>query len=443
MGRERAAPHVRTIGAGAGFAGDRVEPATALATSGLVDDVVLECLAERTMVHALRAREDAPDAGYDPRLRIRFAALLPAVAVHGCRVVTNLGAANPRAAADAVARLAHDLGVGHLRIAAVVGDDVGDRRDAVTWTAEPAAGDWLGAHAYLGSDAIARALADGADVVVTGRVADSALFAGPLRELLDGSETALAGALVVGHLLECSGQLTGGNHLAAGGARLTPAELADLGYPLARVDAAGGAEIGLLPGAAGLVDRATCTLQLLYEVHDPAAYVTPDGIVDLTGVQVEERAANRVAVAGARLRGRPRELKVSGFVALPGAIADGEIGYGGPAALERARDAAELLRIRLDAAGLAGASIDLVGVDSLLGSASAPLRAPPPEVRVHASVACPDEDAVRLVEDELLGLTLTGPPHGGGIRFERRPHVVVVDGRIDRERVREEVAWAA
>lgn len=433
----------RTVAGGAGFAGDRIEPAVELAASGLVDDIGLECLAERTIVFGLRTRRTEPRSGYDPRLRARFTPLLPVLAESGCRVVTNLGAANPQAAAEELAKLAGELGLRRPRVAAVLGDDLGDRVGEVHWADVPEGAQWLGAHAYIGSEGIAAALAAGAQIVVTGRAADSALFVGPLRELLDGSEEALAGALVVGHLLECSGQLTGGNYQAPGGERLTPAELARLGFPLARVDASGQAELALLPGAPGRLDRLTCTLQLLYEVHDPAAYVTPDGIVDMSGVGFEQLGENRVRVSGATLRGRPEQLKVSGFVALPGAIADVEIGYAGPGALDRAREAAEVMRLRLELAGLAaGAAIDLVGVDSLLGPASAPLLAPPPEVRMHATVACPDLDAARLVEDELFGLTLSGPPHGGGMRVERREHVAVLDGRIDRAAVREEVVWA-
>jgi hypothetical protein len=432
----------RTIGAGAGFAGDRIAPAVRLAASGLLDDLALECLAERTMVQALRRRRDDPSAGYDARIRARLAPLLPYVA-DGLRVVSNLGAANPVHAARTLAELAGELGIRPLRIAAVVGDDVEDSITAVSWS-EPPQGDRLGACAYLGSDGIAEAFRDGADVVVTGRVADSALFAGPLREALEQTPQALAGALVVGHLLECSAQLTGGNFTAPGGGRLEPAELFDIGYPLASVRPDGSAELALAPGASGRLDRLTCTLQLLYEVHDPARYLTPDGVVDMVGVRFEELGHNRVGVSGARLDERPAQLKVSGFYTLPGQMVDIEIGYAGPGALERARDAAEIVRLALaQELGVSDARIDFVGVDSLLGSASAPLRCPAPEVRLHTSVPCPDADLSRSVEDLMFWLTIGGPAHGGGLRVERREHVVVADGRIDRESVAEEVVWVA
>jgi hypothetical protein len=433
---------LRSIGGGAGWAGDRIEPAVDLITLGGVDDVVLECLAERTLVSGLRTRRAGGTAAWDPRLRARLTPLLPVAHDRGCRIVTNLGGADPQGAARAIRDLARELGLPRLRVAAVCGDDVLDRADAIAWTETPGDGEWLGAHAYLGSDGITAALADGAEVVVCGRAADSALFLGALRGALDDDPDARAGALAVGHLLECGGQLTGGNHQAPGGARLTPHQLAELGYPLARVQPDGSAELAVTPGRPGTLDRLTCTLQLLYEVHDPSAYITPDGVVDLGGVRFEERPGGTVGVSGARLGALPRQLKVSGFLARPGVIADCEIGFAGDGALERARDAAALLALRLQRAGVPDARIDLVGVDSLLGAASSPLSAAPPELRVHVSAPCSDADAARAVEDEVIGLTIAGPAHAGGVRSERRPHVAVLDGRIDRHRVREEVVWA-
>ena len=156
---------VCVLGAGAGFAGDRVDPAVVLARAG-VDAVVLECLAERTLVPAIRARRDNPKAGYDPRLVRRLTPLLPVAREKGCRIVSNLGAANPVAAAERIAQLARELGLPGLKIAAIVGDDVLERAAQVRWVREPGA-PLLGAHAYLGCHPLADALAQGADVVVT------------------------------------------------------------------------------------------------------------------------------------------------------------------------------------------------------------------------------------------------------------------------------------
>ena len=237
---------VYRIGSGAGFAGDRVDPAVALAASGKVDAVALECLAERTLVPAIKARTDNPEAGADPRLRRRLTPLLPAAASTGCKIISNLGAANPRAAGMAIAQLAKGLGVSGLKVAAVEGDDVIAMADKVKWV-KPVTGKLIGAHAYLGCVPMAEALEAGADVVVTGRVADSALFAAPVRQFLNSDPNSLAGALTVGHLLECGGQLTGGNYDTLGGPHpgnpLSAADFAALGYPLALVYADGSADI--------------------------------------------------------------------------------------------------------------------------------------------------------------------------------------------------------
>ncbi len=432
---------VCSIGAGAGFAGDRIDPAVALAASGKVDTVVLECLAERTLVPALKARADNPRAGADPRLRRRLTPLLPAAAANRCRIVSNLGAANPRAAGQAIAQLASELGCRAMRVAAVSGDDVLHLRDQIAWV-RPVAGKLLGAHAYLGAGALATALDNGADVVVTGRVADSALFAAAAMNHLDAGTTALAGAIAVGHLLECGGQLTGGNFDPIGQALLSAADYARLGYPLAHVYADGSAEITLLDDAPGLLDAQTCTLQLLYEVHDPARYATPDLVLDFTAIRFEQLGRNRVFMSGAASLGPPPTLKVAGFLELPGFIADAEIGFAGTGALARARRAAETLRLRLSDWADADIAIDLVGIDSILRAGSAPTVAAPAELRVHVSARCADAEAAQVVEDEVYALTLSGPAGGCSVRSERRPRIEVLDGFIAHALVQPQIEWS-
>ena len=430
-----------SIGAGAGFAGDRIDPAVALAASGQVDTVALECLAERTLVPALKARADNPQAGFDPRLRRRLTPLLPVAAANRCRIVSNLGAANPRAAGDAIARLAAELGCKGTRVAAILGDDVLHLRDQIAWD-RPPAGTLLGAHAYLGASALAEALSQGADVVVTGRVADSALFAAPALRHLDAAPSALAGAIAVGHLLECGGQLSGGNFDPVGHALLSAQDYAQLGYPLARVYADGSAEIRLLDGAPGILDAETCTLQLLYEVHNPARYATPDLILDFTGIHFEQLSRNRVRMSGARSHGPPPTLKVAGFLELPGFIADLEIGFAGSGALARAQRAAETLRLRLSAWDDADIAIDLVGVNSVLRAGSAPSLAAPAELRVHVSARCADVDSALVIEDEIYALTLSGPAGGCSVRSERRPRIEVLDGYIAPGLVKPLIEWS-
>ena len=431
---------VCSVGAGAGFAGDRIDPAVALATSGRVDTVALECLAERTLVPAIKARAENSQAGFDPRLRRRLTPLLPVAVANRCRIVSNLGAANPCAAGTAIAKLAAEMGCNGLRVAAVQGDDVLHLRDQIAW-AGPVTGKLLGAHAYLGAVPMADALEHGADVVVTGRVADSALFAAPALYRLDPGHAALAGALTVGHLLECGGQLTGGNFDPVGHALLAAEDYARLGYPLAHVYADGTADISILDGLPGILNAETCTLQLLYEVHDPSRYATPDLVLDFTGIRFEQIGHNKVRMTGARSLGPPPTLKVAGFLELPGYIADCEIGFAGTGAWERARRAADTLRLRLSGWASEDIAIDLVGVDSVLRAGSLPAAAPA-ELRVHVSARCADLDMAQAVEDEIYAMTLSGPAGGCSVRSERRPRIEVLDGYIAPDLVRPEIIWS-
>ncbi|MSQ65152.1 MAG: DUF1446 domain-containing protein [Limnohabitans sp.] len=209
------------VGSGAGFAGDRIDPAVALVESGEIDSIALECLAERTLVPAIKSRSEDPRKGFDPRLERRLTPLLPGAYEKKCRIVSNLGAANPVAAGKAITSLAKNSGIKGHRTAALHGDDVISLQSDIQWI-RPVTGKLIGAHAYLGCEKISQALEEGADVVVTGRVADSALFAAPALAHLNHSQDALAGALSAGHLLECAGQLTGGNYEPVGGARHGP-----------------------------------------------------------------------------------------------------------------------------------------------------------------------------------------------------------------------------
>ncbi len=397
-------------------------------------------LAERTSVPGLRARQNDSEGGFDPRLNRRFKPLLGPARENNCRIISNLGAANPAAAGRQTARLASEQGLSGLRVAAIVGDDVAHLASDIAWE-QPIEGTLLGAHAYLGVDALESAVVEGADVIVTGRVADSALFSAEALPILEDRENALAGATTIGHLLECSGQVTGGNFEMPDGASLSAQDFASLGFPMAQVYADGSAEICLLDGAPGRIDALTCTLQLFYEVHDPSAYITPDGILDFTGITFDEIAPNRVRVSGARFQGRPEKLKVSGFVDQPGVIADIEIGYPGTHCLQRGQVAADALRMRLDDMPKDTIRIDLVGINSTLGAASLPPSNRVPEVRVHVSARCDDAEMAQIVEDEVYSLTLSGPAGGGSVRSERRANLAVVDGFIDRAVVKSDVIW--
>jgi hypothetical protein len=407
------------IGAGAGFQGDRIEPAADLAERGGLDYLVFECLGERTIALAQQARLADPSGGYDPLLERRMRAVLPACARNGTRIVTNMGAANPRAAAERTLEVARELGLAGLKVAAVTGDDVLDRIGAFVLdeTGAPASalGDRLvSANAYVGIDGIVEALGMGADVVICGRASDPSLFLAPLVHEFGWARddwTRLGRGILVGHLLECAAQITGG-YFADPGVKEVPG-LARIGYPLAEVSAEGDAVITKLAGAGGRVSRATCIEQLLYEVHDPARYLQPDVVADFSRVTFEEIGPDRVAVAGAGGTEATGLLKVSvGY--RDGWLGEGQISYAGANCVARGDLALSLVRERLAHLGerVVEDRAELIGVNSVWPRGAGCARTP--EVRMRYAARCRDAEAARLVGEEVEGLYLAGPAGGGG-----------------------------
>ncbi|MBY4767579.1 acyclic terpene utilization AtuA family protein [Burkholderia ambifaria] len=429
-------PHERRvrIGAGAGYSGDRIEPAVELAEHGQLDYLVFECLAERTIAIAQQARRKDPSLGYDPLLDARMQAVLPVAAAKRVRIVSNMGAANPCAAARRTAQIARSLGLAGLKVAAVEGDDVLDvvLRGALRFEES---GDEVAAYrerivsanAYLGAAPIVDALAAGADVVLTGRVADPSLFAAPLIHAfgwrMDDWDT-LGAATVVGHLLECAGQVTGG-YFADPGYKDVP-DLARLGFPIGEVAADGSVVITKVPHAGGRVSAATCKEQLLYEIHDPAHYLQPDVVADFTRVAVVEEAPDRVRVTGGRGTARPDTLKVS-VAYVDGHIGEGQISYGGPGALARARLALDIVRERLALTGVAATELrfDLIGVDALYGDATPAVRGEPAEVRVRVAGRATTAAEAARIGNEVETLYTNGPAGGGGA-FKSTREVIAV-----------------
>jgi hypothetical protein len=408
------------IGAGAGFSGDRLEPALELVEQGNLDFLVFECLAERTIALAQEARRRDPRGGFDPLLIERMRRVLPAARARGVRIVTNAGAANPLGAAHALAALVRDLGLGPVRIAAVLGDDVLDQIRAAPYPLIERAGstaefaELVSANAYLGAAPIVDALDAGADIVVTGRVGDPALFVAPLahafRWRLDDADL-IGRATVIGHLLECAGQLSGGYF--ADGDRKQVDGLARLGFPLAEVDADAGAILTKVPGSGGRISVATCKEQLLYEILDPAAYYQADVIADFTGVSFEEVAPDRVRVRGGSGRTASGLYKVS-LGHDEGFIGEGQISYAGPHAVRRGRMAIDIVRERLAIIGADVADVhgELIGVDSV--DRTARHDGEPREVRARIVGRAPDEQSASAIGAEVEALYTNGPAGGGG-----------------------------
>jgi len=436
-GERRRCPDLR-IGAGAGFSGDRIEPAVELAEQGRLDYLVFECLAERTIALAQQRRRHDPAAGFDPLLERRMAAVLEPCVAQGTRIVTNMGAANPHGAARCVRELARRLGLRGLRIAAVGGDDVLEAVVAggfhLDETGEPATalGERLiSANAYTGAGPIVAALAEGADIVITGRSADPALFLAPqIHELgwaMDDWERLGRGTLT-GHLLECAGQVTGG-YFADPGASDVP-DLARLGFPIAEIDADGNATITKLAGSGGRITRPTCTEQLLYEIHDPTRYLQPDVVADFSAVTLEEAGEDQVRVGNGRGAPRTGSLKVSvGYI--DGWTGEGQISYAGPGAEARGRLALEIVRERLARTGppIGESRAELIGVDSVMPK-GAGVTTPTAEVRARFVARCQSREEAMRVADEVESLYLNGPAGGGGVTRSVREVVAIASTLI-------------
>jgi hypothetical protein len=433
------------IGSGAGFAGDRIEPAVELAERWELDYLVFECLAERTIALAQAARLFSATDGFDPRLEARMHALLPVIRQRGTAVITNMGAANPLGAVAKVLDVARGLGITGLKVAAVLGDDV----LAKVRSADPPFVDRDGrvsdldgrivsANAYLGAGPIVEALDRGADIIVTGRVCDAALFLAPMIHRFGWAIddwTRLGRGTLVGHLLECAGQLTGG-YFADPGVKDVP-RLARLGFPFADVSADGDAILRKLPEAGGRLSVASCTEQLLYEVFDPTAYLQADVTADFSGVRFREVGPDRIAVSGGDGRPRPQDLKVSvGY--RDGFFGEGQISYAGPGAARRGRLAIEVVRERLALTGVETNELDcsLIGLDSVDRRPVRPEdEAAVREVRVRVAARTSSASAAELVGAEVETLYTNGPAGGGGVSRRVNEIIAIASVLLPREEV--------
>lgn len=431
------------IGTGAGFSSDRLDPAVDLVERGRLNAVVLECLGERTVAFAHRDRMADPKRGYNAHLDRRMRALLPACRKAGTVMITNMGAANPRAAAERTLGIARELGLKGLKVACIEGDDVSalvprnqpfmDEPGTLADVDMPV----VGMNAYLGADAIAPALEAKADVIIGGRLADPSMFLAPLAHHFgwDAADMPRMGAgTLVGHLLECGMQVTGG-YFADPGVK-DVADLAACGYPIAEVQDDGSAVITKLTGTGGCVSTQTVKEQLLYEVHDPARYLTPDVTADFSHVDVASAGVDRVKVSNAGGTQRPDTLKVT--VGFDGGF-QGEAGvsYAGPAAQERGRLAAEIVKERMARVHGIKAELraDLIGVSSLFATAGVS-AADVQDVRLHVTLRARAKEHAELMLWEVESLLCCGPAGGGGYRGAITPCVMTKSVLIARERIR-------
>jgi hypothetical protein len=435
------------IGCAAGFAGDRSDAGGPVVATlaGHVGPrfLIYETLAERTLALCQLERRKDPARGYSPALDRLLTPVLAQCLAAKIGIVGNFGAANPPAAARRIAEIARSLGLPAPRIAIVEGDDLSGRLSASEFARRETGGkilaqtrDIISANLYLGAQPIAQALDQGADIVVTGRVADSALALGPLlhafRWRTDDWDRLAAGTLG-GHLLECGAQVTGG-YFADPGTKDVPG-LADVGYPIAEIDADGDTIISKPAGTGGLVNRLTVIEQLLYEIHDPAAYLAPDVVLDVTGVEVNEIGKDRVRVTGAQGKPAPEMLKATVCVD-GGILGEAEISYAGPNAAARAALAVDVIRRRLQQrVPRLAIRVDAIGAVSVLGaSAVVPdlRRSDAEDIRLRFAAQSADVAEIEILLDEVEALYCAGPAGGAGVRRRATPRLASAACLVER-----------
>jgi hypothetical protein len=411
------------IAGASGFWGDRNDALLDQVRGGPVDVVILDYLAEITMSILRVKKMRDPRGGYAGDFLKALKPALGDVVAHGIRVVTNAGGMNPRACAEAVVALAREAGVRGLRVGLVTGDDVVDRLGELAAAGVPLSNLDTGAafatirervasaNVYLGADPIAEAIRAGAQVVVTGRCTDSALALGPLLAhhgwARDDWNRRAAG-VVAGHVIECGGQASGGNF--CGGWESVP-DLANLGYPIAVVEASGDFVVTKHAGLGGLVSAAVVKEQLLYEIGDPRAYPTPDATADFTSLSLEDLGGDRVRIAGVRGGPPPDHLKVSisyqdGWTNAVG------LTFVWPHARERARATERLLLARCAKLGIEidEHHVDWIGIDGAHGAMAPPLHGEPNELLFRMAIRTRDRDSAKRFGEEIAPLVLSGLP---------------------------------
>ena len=417
------------IANGQGFWGDWLEAPVRLVEQGPIDYLTLDYLAEVTMSILQKQRKADPNLGYARDFPPLMARLSKQLLDRRVRVVANAGGVNPVACAREVRRLAPDL-----KVAVVLGDDILDRIDGLLAagiemrnmdTGEPLStirGTISSANAYVGAFPLAEALATGADIVITGRCSDAALALAPMIHRFGwGAEDwdLLASGVIAGHVVECGPQCTGGNCQADW---QTIADLANIGYPIIEAEADGTCVITKHAGTGGRVDTRTVKEQLLYEIGDPAAYITPDCIADFTSVTVKQDGPDRVRLTGGRGRPRTESLKTS-VSYLWGWKAIGTLVFSWPDALLKAQAADRIVRERVQQLGLGYEAMhtELFGYNACHGPVAA-APSDPAEIQVRIGMRGKDRAAVDRFTRELIPLVLSGPPTGTGYG-EGRPAV--------------------
>jgi hypothetical protein len=422
--------HVR-IGNGCGFWGDNLDAPRELAEHGRLDYLTLEYLAELTMSILALQKQRHPEAGYASDFLEALQQLIPILQRQPrLKIITNAGGMNPHGSARRARAILDQAGLHSRCIAIVHGDDLLPRLDELLAqghaltnldTGEPLStirDRLVSINAYLGCQPIVTALQQRADIVITGRVADASLTLGPAVYEFGwpwDDWDRLAAGTVAGHLIECGAQATGGLWC-----NWQEIDLSLVGYPIADIDDSGAFTLTKPPGSGGAVNRETVAEQLLYEVGDPAAYLTPDVIADFTSVQLTECGRDEVRITGARGKPATDSYKVS-IAYRDGWTASGTLVIAGPAAATKARRCGEIIFERLRRAGISPAhrNIECLGAGDSVPGVLPIVDAP--EVVLRVTVRDPNRAVVERFSKEFAPLVTSGPPGVTGYTTGRPP----------------------
>ncbi len=438
------------IGSGAGYAGDRLEPSLELIEKGNLDYIAYECLAERTIAIGQEAKLKDPTKGYNGLLEHRMEKALPLCYEKKVKLITNMGSANPVAAAKKCVEIAEKHGLKGMKIACVTGDDIlpviDKYMDVEVWeTHEPLAklpGKIVSANAYLGVEGIIKALEQGADVVITGRVADPAIFMAPAIfefgwSLEDWDK--LGKGTMMGHLLECGAQATGGYYCEPG--KKDVPGMGHIGFPIAVIGEDGSLAITKVADAGGIVTPDTLAEQIIYEIHDPENYLTPNVVANFKNVKFTQVEKDYVKVEGGTGKAKTGTLKCSiGYKDC--FIGDGEISYGGPGCVNRAKLAIEIVKERLELVApgqFDEMKYDIIGCNSLYWNPDYKYNEEPSEVRVRVAGRAKTKAVADLVGNEVEALYVCGPAGGCGAVKRTRDIVSVASILVNREDVKPSV----
>ena len=430
-----------------------MDPSLVLAEKGKLDYLVLECLAERTIALAQKRKLQDASKGYDPLLERRIESLLPLLLQNNVRLITNMGAANPIAAAKKIVESAAKKKI-KIKVAAVTGDGVFDKINPETPAIETNkplrdSGELISANAYLGIEGILAGLKTDADIIITGRVADPSLFLAPMIHELGWSTTdynLMGKGTVIGHLLECAGHITGGYF--ADPVKKPVDGMHNLGHPFADVSKDGSAVISKVEGTGGLINLQTVKEQLLYEVINPFEYYTPDVIADFTSVRLKEGGKDQVSVTGGHGKAKPSTYKASvGYKAFY--LGEGEISYAGQSALERAKLAGDTILKRF-ADGIPDSKnkisdlkVDYIGLNSVhrTNFKTTPNKQEQPyEIRIRVAGKAQTPEDASLIGEEVEALYTNGPAGGGGVRKYVNEVIGIVSVLVDRNMIEPHVS---